>query len=146
SLVDDHLLGVAALGDGPVDIGGVVGAHVPLEAALLESRTALLAGAAGVDQAAHAAAIADLPGRHGLTDLFDDAGDLMADGQREVRLAPLVADGVDVAVADPGGPEVDDHVIGPGIAPLDGRVPERLIRSGLLQGLDGDRHGGGPPG
>jgi hypothetical protein len=53
-------------------------------------------------------------------DGFDDAGDLMADGQREVRLAPFVADGVDVAVADARRPDVDDDIVGTRIASLDG--------------------------
>ena len=74
------------------------------------------------------------------TDGLDDAGDLVADGQREVRLAPFVADGVDVAVADSGGLDVDDHVIGPGVAAFDVGNLERLVGAGLLQCLDGESH------
>src|SRR5699024_10577458 len=81
----------------------VVRADVPLEAVLLLAGAALQAGAAGVDHAAHAHPVADLPVGDVRADGGDDACDLVADGEREVRLAPLVADGVDVAVADPGG-------------------------------------------
>src|SRR5699024_6924069 len=141
-LVDHDLLGVAALSDGAVDVRRVVRADVPLEAVLLLAGAALQAGAAGVDHAAHAHPVADLPVGDVRADGGDAAGDLVAEGAREVRLAPLVADGVDVAVADPGGGDVDDHVAGPRVAALDGGDAERLIGARLLQGLDGDRHGG----
>src|SRR5699024_4313307 len=140
-LVDHDLLGVAALGDGAVDVDRVVGADVALEAVLLLPGAALEAGAARVHHAAHAHAVADLPVGDVRADGGDDARDLVADGEREARLAPLVANGVDVAVADPGGGDVDDHVAGPRVAALDGGDAERLIGAGLLQGLDGERHG-----
>src|SRR5690606_6697730 len=75
----------------------------------------------------------------------DDAGDFVADGEGEVRLAPLVADGVDVAVADAGGLDVDDDVVGARVAALDRRDAEGLIGPGLLQGLHGEGHGDVPP-
>ena len=145
ALVDDDLLRVAALGDGAVDVLRVVGADVALEAVLLLVGEALLAGPAGVHEAAHTHAVADLPVGDVAADGGDGAGDLVPDGEGEVRLAPLVADGVDVAVADAGGLDVDDHVVRTGVAALDRGDAERLVRAGLLQGLDGDRHGGGAP-
>src|SRR5699024_2695105 len=140
AFVDDDLLGVAALGDRAVDVGGVVGADISSQAVLLLTGRALLAFAAGVDQAAHAHPVADLPVGDRVTDGLDDPGDLVADGEREVRLTPFVADGVDVAVADAGCPDVDDHVIGARGATFDHAHTERLIGAGLLQCLDGDAH------
>src|SRR5699024_5185858 len=140
AFVDDDLLGVAALGDRAVDVGGVVGADISSQAVLLLTGRALLAFAAGVDQAAHAHPVADLPVGDRVTDGLDDPGDLVADGEREVRLTPFVADGVDVAVADAGCSDVDDHVIGARGPTFDHAHTERLIGAGLLQCLDGDAH------
>ena len=140
-LVHHDFFGVAALGDGVINVGGIIGPHATIEAVLLHSGLALLALAAGIDQAAHADAVPHLE----LSDLLphsgDHAGDLMADGQRKVRFAPLVADGVDIRVADSCGLNVDDDVIGARLAALDGHDLEGLVRAGLLQGFSRNSHG-----
>src|SRR5699024_11446284 len=94
--------GVAALGDRAVDVGGVVGADISSQAVLLLTGPAFFAFAAGIDHAAHTHPVADLPGRDRVTDGLDDPGDLVADGEREVRPTPFVAAGVDYAVEDDG--------------------------------------------
>src|SRR5699024_9617825 len=130
AFADDDLLGVAALGDRAVDVGGVVGAEISSQAVLLLTGRALLAFAAGVDHAAHAHPVADLPAGDRVTDGLDDPGDLVADGEREVLLTPFVADGVDVAVADAGcpvdGDRVTDGIDDPGDLVADGEREVRL--------------------
>jgi hypothetical protein len=140
AFVDDDLLRVSALGDRAVDVFDVVRADVAVQAVLLLTGQAFLALAARIHHAAHAHAVADLPVGDIGADGLDDAGDLVADGEREVRLAPFVADGVDVAVADAGRLDVDEDVIGSRIPAFDRGHAERLVRSGLLQCLDADAH------
>ena len=101
-------MGVAVVAD------GVVGAdHAAARAVLLEAGLAVVALAAGVDEAADADAVADLVLGHLGADLGDDAGDLVAGDHRVVRLAPLGLDGVDVGVADAGELDVEGTSCGP---------------------------------
>ena len=63
-------------------------------------------------------------------------GDLVARHERIDRLAPLAACRVDVGVADPGESDVDDDVVRPGVAALDGGLLER--DAGARGGVGGD--------
>src|SRR5699024_3767446 len=142
-VVDDDLLRVPALRDRAVDVDGVVRADLPALAAgafLLLTLHAGRALPARVHQAAHSHTVTRCEAGDLGTDRLDDTGDLMPDGEWEVRLSPLVADGVDVAVADPRGPDVDEDVARSHLTPLEVSDTERLIGAGLLQRLHGDGH------
>ena len=75
--------------------------------------------------------VADLVAAHVRADLGDAADDLVAGGEGVLLGTPLVADGVDVGVADAGELDVDEHVVLPDVAAGD---------RGLLEG--GSRRGG----
>ena len=139
-LVDDDLLAVPALGDGAVDVTGVVCSHGPVETGLLLSCRALLTVAAGIDQTPDTHPVAGLVLRHLGTDGLDDTGDLVTDGEREMRVTPLVADRVDVGVTDTCSLDGNDDVVRARISPFDVDNPERRVRAFLLKGLDGDGH------
>jgi hypothetical protein len=129
-LVDDDLLAVAAVRRQAVLAHGVVRTDVAVEAVLLEAALAVLAVAAGVDHAADADAVADgVPADLG-ADLRDHAGDLVTGDERVHRLAPLVAAGVDVGVADAGVRDVDEDVGRSDVPPLDGRQLEGGLGGG----------------
>ena len=72
--------------------------------------------------------------RHLGADCGDDARDLVAGDHREDRSAPLVADLVDVAMADAAVRDVDLHVPRAQLATLDRRPLERSARRGRAQG------------
>ena len=120
ALGDDDLLGVAALGRLAVVALAVVGHDGALGAELLLAVLAELALAARVDHAADADAVADLVLRDAVTDGRDDTGDLVAGDHGEDGAAPLLADLVDVAVADAGELDVDEDVVVTQVAVLDG--------------------------
>ena len=112
ALVHHDLRGVAAVGGGlAVHLGAVVGEGGALLAELLEVFAARIAVAARVHHAAHAGQVADLElldvGAHGL----HAAHDLVAGHHGEDGAAPLVADLVDVRVADAAVEDVDVHVV-----------------------------------
>ena len=56
----------------------------------------------------------------------------MTNGQREVRLTPFVANGVNIRVADARSLDVDDDVIGARLATLDGHNLKRFVWACLL--------------
>ena len=87
-LVDDDFLRVAALSDSSVDITGVVSTDRPVEARLLLPCLALLTVSARVDQTSDAYSVSRFVLRAPGTNSLNDSGDLVTDGQREVRLAP----------------------------------------------------------
>ena len=116
-LVDHDAAAVATVGRCAVLADSVVGADVAAAGAvLLDTRLAVLALAAGIDEAADTHAVADAEFTDLRTDLGDDAGDLMAGHHRVTGLTPLGAHGVDIGVADPGEVDVESHVVGPDIA------------------------------
>ena len=119
--VDDNAVGVAAIGHAAeVLVREVIGeGHVRAE--LLKPGLALRAGAVGVDQAADCGQVARLELGHRRADLGDAADDLMARNNRIYRghdAAPLVADLVDVGVADAAKQDFDLHVVLGGIATI----------------------------
>lgn len=132
TFVDHYLFGVATLGDGAVDVVGVVGSDVSAEAVVFKSCDALFAFATGVNEAADANAVADLPLGYIGANRRDNACDFVADGEREVRLAPFVADGVDIAVADAGSFDIDNYVVSARLTTLNDFDLERCFWVGLL--------------
>ena len=110
-LVDDDVVGVAAVGDRAVAVDRAVGLRVARQAVLLLAGLAVLALAAGVDHAADADAVARRERRDLRADLGDDAGDLVARDRRVGDLAPLAAGEVDVGVADAAELDVDADVL-----------------------------------
>ncbi len=119
ALADHDLLAVATHRLLAVVALTVVRHHRALDAELLLAVLAVLALAAGVDHAADADPVTDLVARHTIADLGHDAGDLVTGHHREDGAAPLLADLVDVAVADPGEGDVDDDVVIAQLAPFD---------------------------
>lgn len=140
SLVDDDFLRVAALSDSSVDITGVVSTDRPVEARLLLPCLALLTVSARVDQTSDAYSVSRFVLRDPGTNSLNDSGDLVTDGQREVRLAPLVANGVNVRMTDSSSFNVDDDVVGTRVSSLNLNDLEGLVRSILLKRLDDDGH------
>ncbi|MNY36537.1 hypothetical protein D3C86_1710320 [compost metagenome] len=81
---------------------------------------------AGIDEAADADVVADLELRDLGADGFHDTGNLMAGNDRIDGVLPLVADGVDVRVADAGIFDVDDDVVIVRLAAFEGERGKRL--------------------
>lgn len=128
-LTDGEALRVAAGGRAAVGVVAVgpQGARQPAGrpgAELLLAGPAHLALAAGVDHAAHADLVTDLEAGDRVSDPGDDAGDLVAGRERELRRAPLLAAGVDVGVADPGVLDVEVDVVRSGLGDRDRRAVE----------------------
>ena len=120
--IDDDAVGVAAVGDASeVFVGKVVGeGHVRAE--LLQAGLALGTGAVGIDHAADRGEVAGLELGDRGADLGDTADDLMAgdariDGRHD--LAPLIADLVEIGVADAAEQDLDLYVVFGWIAPRD---------------------------
>ncbi|MNK68775.1 hypothetical protein D3C87_881510 [compost metagenome] len=114
----------------PVPLQAIVG---PGRAALAELLFACLAGLAlpaGIHQAAHADRIADLPLRHRRPDAGNRPHDLVAGHHGVARAAPLVLHLMQVRVADPAVPDVDQHVVGAGLPPLDDGRSQGSLRFG----------------
>ena len=114
AFIDDNAIGVATVGHASeVLVRGVVGeGHVRAE--LLKASLALGAGAVGVDHAADRGEVAGLVLRNCRADLGDTADDLVAGDNRVDRgheLAPLVADRVQIGVADAAEQDLDLHVV-----------------------------------
>ncbi len=133
ALVDDHAVGVAAIGDASqVLIGEVVGEdHVRAE--LLEASLALGAGAVGIDHAAHGGEVPRFESSDRGADPGDPADDLMAwdagiHGRHDA--APLIADLVEIGVADTAEQDLDLHVVFRWIPACDRRVGQRRCRAG----------------
>src|SRR6266568_5593436 len=94
--------------------------HVRTE--LFKASFAVRAGAVRVDHAAHSDEIAGLVLGHCRADFGDTPDNLMAGNNRIVRgheLAPLVADGMKVGVADTAEEDFDLHIAVSWIATLD---------------------------
>ena len=143
-LVDDDLLGVAAVGGLSVTTDVVVRLDSPPYTVLFLAGLAVVALAAGVDQAADAHAVADLVLGHAGADLGDDARDLVARDHREVRLTPALADQVDVGVTDAGELDVDQHIELAHRTTFDGGALQGRVGGGC--GVRGDSgHAGGSP-
>src|SRR5437870_3724476 len=120
--IDDDAFGVAAVGHASeVLVRGVEGEdHVRAE--LLEASSALRAGAVRIDHAADRGEIPGLVLSHGRADPSDTADDLMTGYNRVIRgheLAPLVADRMEIGVADAAEEDLDLHVVFSWIATLD---------------------------
>ena len=111
-LIDDDFLRIATLGDSSVDISGIVSTDRPVETRLFLPCLALLTASARVDQTSDAYSISRFVLRNPGTNGLNDSGNLMTNGQREVRLAPLVANGVNVRMTDSSSFNVDDDVVG----------------------------------
>ena len=131
--IDDDAFGVAAVGDASeVLVRGVVGEdHVRAE--LLQAGLALRAGAVGIDQAADRGEVAGFVLGDCRADLRDAADDLMAGDDRVNSghdLAPLVADLMEIGVADAAEEDFDLHVAFGRIASRDRGGGQRRCRAG----------------
>ena len=114
ALIDDDAVRVAAVGDASEVLVGKVVREGQVRAELLKARLALGTGAVGIDHAADGREVAGLEVRHGGADLGDAADDLMAGDARVDRrhhVAPLIADLVEIGVADAAEQDLDLHVV-----------------------------------
>src|SRR5208337_5426680 len=132
-LVYDDAIGVATIGDtSEVFVRGVEGEdHV--RAKLLEARTALGAGAVRVHHAADRGDVAGLELGHGGADLGDAPDDLMAGDARVGSghvLAPLVADRMQIGVANPAEQDFELYIVFAWMSPRDGGQAKRRCRTG----------------
>ena len=140
--VHDDVRRVAALSGRAVPVGSGVRRHAGDGAVLLVTVAAVVAFAAGVDEAADADTIADLVLGDVGTGFGDDPDDLVPRNDR-VRLAsPVAVDGVDVGVTNAGVLDVDEDVVGSDGSPLDGDGGEWCSCSGCCVGVD--LHEGSP--
>ena len=132
-LVDDDAVGVAAVGHASEILVGRVKGERQVRTEVLKAGFALGAGAVGVDQAADRDEVAGLVLGDGGADCGDTADDLMAGDDRVDsghELAPLVADGMEIGVADAAEEDFDLHVVFGWIAP-------RNCRGGKWRGRTG---------
>ena len=102
-----------------------------MDAILLLSRVARLASHAAVDHAADRRQVADLDPRDLRTDGGDAADDLVPRQRRIERVAPIVADLVQVGMTDAAVKDVDRDIVRPQIAPL--KMEGRQRRLGALR-------------
>ena len=120
AFIDDDAVGVATVGDASeVLVRGVEG-EPQVRAEILKPSLAPGAGAVGVDQAADCGEVARLVLGNGRADLGDTPDDLMAGDNRVDsghELAPLVADRMEIGVADAAEQDFDLHVVFGWIAP-----------------------------
>ena len=120
--IDDDAVGVAAVGDASQMLVGEVVGESEIRAELLEAGLALGAGAVGIDHAADRGEVAGLELGDRRADLGDAADDFVAgnagvDGGHHA--APLVADLMEIGVADAAEQNFDLHVVFGWIAPRD---------------------------
>ena len=132
-LVDDDAVGVAAIGDASeVLVRRVVGEdHVRAE--LLKASLALGAGAVRIDHAADRGEVAGLVLGDRRADLGDTADDLVAGDDRVDsghEPAPLVADLMQIGVADAAEKDLDLDVAFGWIASRDRGGSQRRCRAG----------------
>ena len=133
ALVDDDAVGVSAVGDASQVLVREVVSEGHIRAELLEAGLALGAGAVGIDHAADRGEVAGLELRDCGADLGDAADDLVAGNARVDRrhhAAPLVADLVEIGVADAAEENFDLYVVLGGIAPRDRGGGKRRCRAG----------------
>src|SRR6266481_4362425 len=111
-----------ALGDASEVLVRRVESEDHVRAELLEAGLALWAGAVRIDHAPDRSEIARLVLGNCRADLGHTADDLVAGDNRVIRsheLAPLVADRMEIGVADAAEQDLDLHVAVSWIAPLD---------------------------
>ena len=139
-LVDDDAAAVAAVSRLSVLAHRVVSTgHPAAGAVLLQTGLAVLAGAAGVDEAADAHPVADCEFAYLRTDLGHDAGDLMSGHHRVAGLTPLGAHRMNIGVADPGEVDVESDVVWADAAAGDRGFGQRF--GGRCGGVGGDGAG-----
>ena len=113
----------------------IVGEAGPAFAKLLFARNAGFAGAVGIDEAADADDVADLPFFDMAAELEHLADDFVARNHREDRAAPFVAGLVNIGMADATIKDVDQNIVRAGLAALDGEgCNRRLCGSGGIGG------------
>ena len=124
-------------GAGLVLVRGVVGER-QVRAELLEPGLAFGTGAVGVDQAADRGEVARLELVTAGADLRDPPDDLVARHEgvdRGHEVCPLVADRVEVGVADAAEEDLDLHVALGRVAPRDRGRPSGDVRTGCGVGF-----------
>src|SRR6266566_3965134 len=134
--IDDDAFGVAAVGHASEVLVRRIEGKNHVRAELLETSLALCAGAIRIDHAADRGEIPGLVLGDCRPDLDNTADDLVAGDNRIIRgheLAPLVADRMEIGVADAAEENFDLHVPVSWIAPADlsGGKPRCRARSGI---------------
>src|SRR6266566_9496774 len=134
--IDDDAFGVTAVGDASEVLVRRIEGKDHVRAELLETSLALCAGAVRIDHAADRGEIPGLVLGDCRPDLDNTADDLVAGDNRIIRgheLAPLVADRMEIGVADAAEEDLDLHVPVSWIATVDfsGGQPRCRSRSGV---------------
>src|SRR5437762_1589660 len=134
--IDDDAFGVAAVGHASEVLVRRIEGKNHVRAELLETSLALCAGAVRIDHAADRGEIPGLVLGDCRPDLDNTADDLVAGDNRIIRgheLAPLVADRMEIGVADAAEENFDLHVPVSWIAAADlsGGQPRCRARSGV---------------
>src|SRR6266487_3232840 len=120
--IDDDAFGVATVGHAPKVLVRRVEGEDHVRAELLKASLALWAGAVRIDHAADRDQVAGLVLGNCRADLGHTADDLVTGDNRVIRgheLAPLIADRMEIGVADAAEEDLDLHVAVSWIAALD---------------------------
>src|SRR5208283_2852806 len=142
TLVDDDAVGITSVGDATeILVRGVEGKPL-VRAEVLKARFALGTGAVRVDQAPNRAEVTHFIFGHRRADLGHTPNDLVAGDNRVNRgheLAPLVADRMEIGVADAAEENINLHIVFGWIAPRDrcagkrrGRASSGMRRANLM--------------
>src|SRR5437660_1817658 len=134
--IDNDAFGVAAVGHASEMLVRRIEGKNHVRAELLETSLALCAGAVRIDHAADRGEIPGLVLGNCRADLDNTADDLVTGNNRIIRgheLAPLVADRMEIGVADAAEENFDLHVPFSWIATIDfsGGQPRCRARSGV---------------
>src|SRR5438128_8711236 len=131
--IDDDAFGVTAVGHASEMLVRRVESENHVRAEHLEAGLALWAGAVRVDHAADRGEIAGFVLGDCRADLGHAADDLVTGDNRIIgghELAPLVADRMEIGVADPAKQDFDLHVAVSWVATLDFSGSQRRHRTG----------------
>ena len=129
-LVDDDALRIAAIGLSARHlVGRRISQREAIEAVLLAIGEAIVADAARCNHAADAADVTDLEFGDFVADRRDATDDFVAGDHRIGLLPPLLADMVDVGVADPGIKNLDQDIARTDRAALDRDRPKPAGRT-----------------
>src|SRR5438094_2783096 len=134
--VDDDAFGVAAVGNASKVLVRRVEGEDHVRAELFKASFAVRAGSVRINHAAHRGKIPGLVLGNRRADFGDTADDLMAGNNRVIRgheLAPLIADRMEIGVADAAEEDLNLYVAVSWIATFDlgGRQPRCRTGSGV---------------
>jgi hypothetical protein len=123
--VDDDPVGIPAIGGClTIPFITVIGLRIAFFAILFEPCKTAGAFAAGVDKSAYTREVAGLKTLYFRADAADTANDLMTGDHGVDGIAPLTARLVDIGMTYAAKEDIDEDVVGPGVAALEMPGPQ----------------------